>query len=881
MGETITIRTGAATEVIKVIEQGPQGPQGPKGDPGDVAGLPLTTTGDTLYRANSTTNARLPIGTTGQVLKVVGGIPAWANESGAVTSVNGQTGAVTLSAADLDAAEDNHFHQPAEIYSDAVYVSATTLSGGEPNGVYFRDGSDNGKAIYKSPAGYAIWWNVDDGEWTIGNNAQTAAYFISANDTVYPWQATGWIVGPNGSGTAPTVAQATLSQIQLDAASNAVSTRVPKTGNAGSTEVVLGSDTRLTNSRQPTLHGSTHHTGGTDAIAAHQINGQTIFSSGSTFYSSDATIAPSRAAQITVNNSNASGINLTLPTAADGTINGDTIVIIGGTTLAGPITIRCVNVLSPLIYGTLATITAVGQQYRFRSGGGNTGIWGLVPVDTHTHTGSQVNVGTTANLPLRTGTGGVIEAGSFGTAAGSFCAGDDVRLSDDRDPNLHAASHLAGTPAIAASYTGIGDNETFPDEVTIIANTAGTAGNSITLTFDGVDDVDTVLAAWNSANPSNQATLDSGDGAQVPDDGDLLQLSGGAAATVGSDPIYDQDLNTDDSVTFEQAKITKLLANALGPRLILDNSAGYGEGAVDFYTLSEANSDTDNPSARWYVVDDGNFSAHQYFQTKETGPNGVDMITRLAVRTDGNVGIGVEQPNTTLDVAGNIALRDTDNEFAATFDVQNQLSDDVTLTIPDQSGTLAVVTDIPTTAGDVGAVAAGAITASGLTQATARILGRTTASSGAVEEITIGSGLSLSAGELSSTVSAGIPATLLDAKGDLILGSAADTAARLAVGGTNGHVLTVDSAQTLGVKWAAASGGVSAVGPSTADVLSVSGSDLVADDPNADRIVFWDDSESKLRYLEAGTGLSISGTTMTASGGASIMQSIAVGFVLN
>jgi hypothetical protein len=98
MGETITIRTGAATEVIKVIEQGPQGPVGPKGDPGDVAGLPLTTTGDTLYRSNSTTNARLPIGTNGQVLKVANGIPAWGNESGAVTSVNGETGAVTIPA---------------------------------------------------------------------------------------------------------------------------------------------------------------------------------------------------------------------------------------------------------------------------------------------------------------------------------------------------------------------------------------------------------------------------------------------------------------------------------------------------------------------------------------------------------------------------------------------------------------------------------------------------------------------------------------------------------------------------------------------------------------------------------------------------------------
>ena len=51
-----------------------------------------------------------------------------------------------------------------------------------------------------------------------------------------------------------------------------------------------------------------------------------------------------------------------------------------------------------------------------------------------------------------------------------------------------------------------------------------------------------------------------------------------------------------------------------------------------------------------------------------------------------------------------------------------------------------------------------------------------------------------------------IDKTLVDAKGDLIVASAADTVGRLAVGATNGHVLTVDSAQSLGVKWAAAAG---------------------------------------------------------------------------
>lgn len=82
----------------------------------------------------------------------------------------------------------------------------------------------------------------------------------------------------------------------------------------------------------------------------------------------------------------------------------------------------------------------------------------------------------------------------------------------------------------------------------------------------------------------------------------------------------------------------------------------------------------------------------------------------------------------------------------------------------------------------LGAAASGSITASGYTQSTARLLGRTTASTGAIEEITVGSGLSLSAGSLTATGgSSGAQALPIDAaaaaavgSGDLFSGTSLD-----------------------------------------------------------------------------------------------------------
>jgi hypothetical protein len=61
-------------------------------------------------------------------------------------------------------------------------------------------------------------------------------------------------------------------------------------------------------------------------------------------------------------------------------------------------------------------------------------------------------------------------------------------------------------------------------------------------------------------------------------------------------------------------------------------------------------------------------------------------------------------------------------------------------------------------------------------------------------------------GVFSTPSGSGIPSTIVDAKGDLIAATAADTVARLAVG-SNGQVLTADSGESTGIKWAAAPGG--------------------------------------------------------------------------
>jgi hypothetical protein len=102
-----------------------------------------------------------------------------------------------------------------------------------------------------------------------------------------------------------------------------------------------------------------------------------------------------------------------------------------------------------------------------------------------------------------------------------------------------------------------------------------------------------------------------------------------------------------------------------------------------------------------------------------------------------------------------------------------------------------------------------------------------------------------------SSDATGIQASIFDAKGDLIAASAADTAARLAVG-TNNHTLYADSTASTGLSW----------GASPKSVLSTTGDILYASSAN---------TLARLGIGSSGQYLSVSGgipswTTLSAGG---------------
>ena len=116
------------------------------------------------------------------------------------------------------------------------------------------------------------------------------------------------------------------------------------------------------------------------------------------------------------------------------------------------------------------------------------------------------------------------------------------------------------------------------------ADNQGTIGNSITLLFDGTDDTNTVLAAWNAANPSNTASVVAGTGNFTPTAATVEFEGGGYSGYTNTHTLLTQPIQFSGS----QWTDTALKSNISG---LLNGGDGVPVpfmGAFDFATSDQS-----------------------------------------------------------------------------------------------------------------------------------------------------------------------------------------------------------------------------------------------------------------------------------------------------
>ena len=125
------------------------------------------------------------------------------------------------------------------------------------------------------------------------------------------------------------------------------------------------------------------------------------------------------------------------------------------------------------------------------------------------------------------------------------------------------------------------------------------------------------------------------------------------------------------------------------------------------------------------------------------------------------------------------------------------------LTSANSAATSAASAAASTSAAATSASSAATSATAAATSATSAAASATAASTSATSAAASATAAATSAASAAAAMTNAVDKTLIDAKGDLFVGSAADTVARLGIG-TDGYLLTAASTATNGVTWAAA-----------------------------------------------------------------------------
>jgi hypothetical protein len=200
---------------------------------------------------------------------------------------------------------------------------------------------------------------------------------------------------------------------------------IPASGNASSTQVVYGSDTRLTDARTPSAHESTHITGGSDVIPAPTTSASGLVpilpatGAASKFLNGSAAFAQ-------VDYSNLTGT----PTL--------------GTAAAKDIPASGNASSTQVVYGSDTRLTDARTPSAHAASHASAGSDPVTLANTQV---TGLGTSSTLNVPA-----------SGNAASGEVVKGNDTRLTDSRTPAAHASTHLSGgsDPISAATATASG-----------------------------------------------------------------------------------------------------------------------------------------------------------------------------------------------------------------------------------------------------------------------------------------------------------------------------------------------------------------------------------------------------------------------------------------
>ena len=175
-------------------------------------------------------------------------------------------------------------------------------------------------------------------------------------------------------------------------------------------------------------------------------------------------------------------------------------------------------------------------------------------IHSHGNITSDGKVGTTANKPLITTTGGAVTTGSFGTSANTFCQGNDSRLSDARTPTAHAST--------ATTY-GVGSSTNY-GHVKLYDNVTGS-------NTDGAPTQKAVKEAIAATEGGKvKATASSGNAEYK------LLATSSASPTSGAltEAVYDTGITMNPSTNTLTANLSGIAtyAKALDPQIILNST---------------------------------------------------------------------------------------------------------------------------------------------------------------------------------------------------------------------------------------------------------------------------------------------------------------------